>query len=887
MKQCVILGWLLTGLFMQAFGQSQPVTYDFRGVPLSQVLEKLHEQTQVDFAYDNFATSKVLITHRATSMPLQQALSELLAPTSYDFLLVGSTYIIAKRLQEEKLTPMAFHDILSSIEVSGTIYDAESKETLPFVTIYNQSSRQSFMTNEFGQFHCAFQMAHPEDTILFQFIGFESNQILLRQLIDQKPNALINLLPSRLFLPAVMVSAGSDKLFERDSENTNLLFNPNDLVTADGMGESDIFRSTQLLPGVSSNQENNGGLTIRGGATDQTLMLLDGFTIYHQDHLFGMFSAVNSHSVKNVRVIKSTPQSRYGGRIGGIVEMIGKEGSTQDVITQVQLGMLSGSLSVEGPLDTAGKLGFIFNGRRAFTDGWYSPVYRSLFTNVYNSALINSDTTRTQPFENDNNPTYYFQDGNVKFTWRPNSHHKFNATGYASMDQLYINYADTVLTANSLAPKVRYTDESRWKNAGMSLQYLYQRKPGAHLMLRMTVSNYNASYFSTDTIATINNVVTTRIQNIETNLRNIKYTAEKQWVWLDHSVNVGMESEHMVSKRNYTYSTNAFPASTRSTWWHSVFAQDAWSPSLRWRFNAGWRMTYDRLSKNLLQEPRLTMTYRWPLQRLRLEVGYARLHQLIQRVRAQNLYQNSPDYWALSDGNEIPILRSNQWNINLQKEFTKGNVNLDVFARVQSGSTLLLTSLPGYAQDVFENDLLIHGTSQSHGAELSAFVQHRRHQLLASYTWMSTTGRYDALDNQVIVSSGEHRHEIKLYYEWQSSRWDYGVFWTFGSGRPYTPLLGSYDFINPNGDSSSHVVFGNFNSDRLPAYHRLDLSIQYKTNWEKAQMEIGASLYNAYNRTNIRSREYFAYPKEEQLAVYESNLYMLGWIPSLNIQLRF
>jgi hypothetical protein len=421
----------------------------------------------------------------------------------------------------------------------------------------------------------------------------------------------------------------------------------------------------------------------------------------------------------------------------------------------------------------------------------------------------------------------------------------------------------------------------------MSLQYLYQRKPGAHLMLRMTVSNYNASYFSTDTIATINNVVTTRIQNIETNLRNIKYSGEKQWVWLHHAVNVGMESEHMVSKRSYTYSTNAFPASTRSTWWHSVFAQDAWSPSLRWRFNAGWRMTYDRLSKNLLQEPRLTMTYRWPLQRLRLEVGYARLHQLIQRVRAQNLYQNSPDYWALSDGNEIPILRSNQWNINLQKEFTKGNVNLDVFARVQSGSTLLLNSLPGYAQDVFENDVLIQGTSQSHGAELSAFVQHRRHQLLASYTWMSTTGRYDALDNQVIVSSGEHRHEIKLYYEWQSSRWDYGVFWTFGSGRPYTPLLGSYNFINPNGDSSSHVVFGNFNSDRLPAYHRLDLSIQYKTNWEKAQMEIGASLYNAYNRTNVRSREYFAYPKGEQLAVYESNLYMLGWNPSLNIQLRF
>jgi ferric enterobactin receptor len=699
----------------------------------------------------------------------------------------------------------------------------------------------------------------------------------------------IELIPKRLYLPMVMVAAGSSPLFEMDAEHAHLVFNPNDIISSDGLGESDIFRMSQMLPGVSSNQENSGGLLIRGGNSDQTLMQLDGFTIYHQDHLFGMFSAVNSQAVKNVRLHKSTPHSRIGGRIGGLLEMVGKEGNTQQGVTQINVGMLSGALSVEGPLDTAGQLGFIFNGRRAYTDGWFSPTYRRIFSTVYNGAIISADSTQNKTFDSENIPSYFFQDANIKLTYKPTNRHTLHASTYVSRDQLYIHYADTAAISGNLMPKVLYTDESQWKNSGASLQFLYHPLPSEHVMARMTISEYDASYFSTDTVLAINQVQSIRIQNTETTLRNVKITTEKQWAKVFHTISIGAESERVISVRDQAYRIEERPQQKNSTWWHSIYVQDDWSASLRWRIHGGFRATWDKNTHRLLSEPRATIVYRWPLRRIRFELGYARLHQLIHRLREQNLYQNNPDYWALSNNDNIPVLTSHQINTGVHKDFNKGHVHLDFFSRQNQGSTLFLGSLPGYDQSQIkdENLQLVHGQSQSYGFELSAFFQKKNHQLLASYTWLTSNSEYAQLDNQKINANHEHRHEAKIYYEWQSRHWSYGLFWTYGSGRPYTPIVGTYSFTFPNNEQSQHVVFGNFNSKRLPAYHRLDLSIKYHWSSAHVQWELGASIYNFYNRMNIRSRQYFLTQEENNIALMQSNLNMLGFVPSIQMQIRF
>lgn len=888
MKSLLCAVWIMGCWCLGAWSQSQPVTYDFKNTALSDVLREFHAQTNVDFAYDNFALAKITINAKGQQIALDKALTAILTPIGYHQQWVNTTCIIAKNQEQSTEPQLNYHDVLQTIVVSGTLYDSETHETLPFAGIINQSSKQTFTANADGDFHITMQMAHPEDSILFTSVGYESKIILLQQLIKQKPQSKIALDPKRLYLPTVMITAGSNEVFKTDADNTNWVLNPNDVVTLNGLGEADVYRTAQILPGVSSTQENSGGLFIRGSSSDQTMMKLDGFTIYHQDHLFGMFSAVNSNAVKSTRIHKNVPHSRQGGRIGGLVEMIGKEGNTQNGITQIDLGMLSGSLSVEGPLDTAGKIGFIFNGRRALTDGWYSPAYKELFSTVYSNAIVSEDGDKTL-FDGSNEPSYFFQDANIKLTWKPRPHHKFSTSLYSSRDQLYINYVDTAQALGSLQPDVRYTDESRWENKGLSLLYMFQRTPGHPFIIRASLSDYSANYFSTDTITTINDVSSTRIQNTQTNLRNYTLSIEKQWALSTHEITVGSETEHIVSKREHNYSSQQLPSKQQQTLWQSWYVHDMWAPSLRWRWSGGWRMTSDQLTRRILQEPRITGTYRWPLLRLHLEVGYARMHQLIQRLRPQNLYQNNPDYWALSDRTNIPILASDQWSIGLHKMFRKGHIHLDAFARRNTGSTLFLAGLPGYEQgsELLDSTLLAKGSSQSHGLEWSAFFTHRNHQWVASYTWLSSTGTYDAIDNRLITNAFEHRHEIKIYYEYQANRWDFGLFWTYGSGRPYTPVLGTYTFEFPNGDSEEQLVYGNFNSKRLPPYHRLDISAHYKLDLKKSKVEFGASLYNAYNRTNIRSIQYFAVTNDTQLDYFQSNLPMLGIVPSLSVQLRF
>ncbi len=882
------VGALIICCCFGGWAQSQSVSYDFKGTSLSDALKEFHRQTDVDFAYDNFALSKILVSDKAQNIPLQNALDRVLNKTGYRCQWVNTTCIIVKNQEQPQPTDISFHDILATIVVSGTLYDVETNETLPFASVSNSSSKQGFTTNADGHFHAAFQQSHPEDTIVFTSVGYETKKVMLVHLIQQKPQARIGLEPKRLYLPTVLITAGSNEIFKTDADNTNVVFNPNDLVTLEGLGEADVYRAAQILPGISSTQENSGGLFIRGSSSDQTLMKLDGFTIYHQDHLFGMFSAVNSEAVKSVRIHKNVPHSRQGGRIGGLVEMIGKEGNTAKGNTQINLGMLSGAFSVEGPLDTAGTIGFIFNGRRALTDGWYSPAYKRIFSTVYSNAIV-SDNNENKLFEGTNEPSYFFQDANIKLTWKPNAENKFSSSFYTSRDQLYINYLDTTPQPGSLQPSARYTDESRWENTGFSVNYVHQRQPGSPFSVRATFSDYTANYFSTDTIVSINDVTTAQIQNTETNLRNYTLNLEKEWALTYHEINIGAETEHVVSKREHQYSSQQLPQKLQQTIWQSAFIHDAWAPSLRWRLSGGWRMTYDQLTKRLMQEPRMLVTYRWPLLRLHVEAGYARMHQLIQRLRPQNLYQNNPDYWALSDDQNIPVLASDQWSAGIHKAFTKGHVHLDAFARLQRGSTLFLAGLPGYEQgnDLLDSTLLTRGSSQSHGIELSAFFAHRNHQWTASYTWLSSTGNYEAIDNRIIVNPFEHRHELKCYYEYQANRWDFGIFWTYGSGRPFTPVLGTYSFSFPNGDNAEQLVYGDYNSRRLPPYHRMDVSAHYKLNWKKSKVVLGASIYNAYNRTNIRSIQYFAIAQETQLDYFQSNLNMLGIVPSLNINIRF
>ncbi len=273
------------------------------------------------------------------------------------------------------------------------------------------------------------------------------------------------------------------------SEQVSMLkMTPSKLATLPSLGERDIFRSFQLMPGISAANEHNSGLYVRGGTPDQALTLYDGFTVYNVDHLYGFFSAFNSNSIKDVQLYKGVFDAKYGGRLSSVVEITGKDGNNRRFNAGGDLSLLSANIWLEKPFSE--KFTTIITARRS----WKGPLYQKIFDRFSGEE----DDTQNTPFGGqfgNAQVSSYFYDINAKATWKPNEKDVFSLSFYNGADKL----------DNSITPqlpsgfgggggrlRLGITDLTNWGNTGASLKW--SRKWNERLYANTLVSYSN--YFS-------------------------------------------------------------------------------------------------------------------------------------------------------------------------------------------------------------------------------------------------------------------------------------------------------------------------------------------------------------------------------------------------------
>ena len=236
----------------------------------------------------------------------------------------------------------------------------------------------------------------------------------------------------------------------KTAENiSQITVSPRELEALPSLGEVDIFRSLQLMPGVSGTNEGSSGLYVRGGTPDQNLVLFDGMTIYHVDHFFGFFSAFNADAVKDVQLYKGGYPARFGGRTSSVIELTGKSGDASNFRVGAGLNLLSASSVIEVPL--WGKGSFLLSARRSYTDILQSGVYNNIF-----DLFDDDDNGGVQgpggfaggggppggggPFGNANTqveePSFFFYDVNSKLSYRPTSQDVVAVSFYNGKDDL-------------------------------------------------------------------------------------------------------------------------------------------------------------------------------------------------------------------------------------------------------------------------------------------------------------------------------------------------------------------------------------------------------------------------------------------------------------------
>ena len=267
------------------------------------------------------------------------------------------------------LLHMLFIALLTSVQaqkvtINGYITDSQSGEKLIGANVYEGGTLKGVSTNNYGFY--SITLPAGKIKLMVSYVGYATFQ----KELDLKENLFLNIeLKSSIELQEVVVE-GQAQSKVGGVESTQMSMTEIPIKTIQNipmlMGETDIIKSIQLLPGVQSGSEGMTGIYVRGGGPDQNLILLDGVPVYNVNHLFGFFSVFNADAIQNVTLIKGGFPARYGGRLSSVLDISMKEGNSKEFKASGSIGLISSKLMFEGPIGD--KTSFMVSGRRTYLD---------------------------------------------------------------------------------------------------------------------------------------------------------------------------------------------------------------------------------------------------------------------------------------------------------------------------------------------------------------------------------------------------------------------------------------------------------------------------------------------------------------------------------------
>ena len=764
--------------------------------------------------------------------------------------------------------------------INGYIRDADNGETLIGANIYVESQSIGSTSNEYGFYSLSLDPGTYQLT--YSYLGFESQTETV--VLDQNKTIDIELGTATAQLEEIVVSAKAKNANVSDLE---MSVNTLDIQTIQKLptllGEVEILRSIQLLPGVTTVGEGAAGFNVRGGSIDQNLVLLDEAPVYNSSHLFGFFSVFNPDAVKDVKLYKGGIPSRYGGRLSSILDVRMKEGNNKKLAVNGGVGAIFSRLSIEAPI-IKDKASFIIAGRRSYIDILAKPFLNE----DLNDTVLNfyDLTVKTNYNINDKNRIFLsaytgrdnfgfgdaagFNWGNRTLTFRWN--HLFsdrlfsNITVFASDYDYDISFGDdsqnkfdwdASIINYSVKPELSFylNPKNLIRFGGQGIIYKFQ--PGRAI----GVSEGETRDLSLDPKYAIEGAI---------------FIEDELDVTDKLEINAGLR----LSLFNYTgkgfgYTFGESRPGTRRPV-TSVTSYDQWESIQQYQ--------------NL--EPRLSMKYQLN-ESTSLKASYMRTAQYIHLV--SNTAASTPvDVWTPSTNNIKPQmadqvaigyfknLNDNQYELSAELYYK----DFDNLVEYIDGADILLN-------EFIEGDLLS-GDGRAYGLEFMLKKNEGRFSGWLSYTLAKTERFVNGINNdEWYPSRFDQTHNLSLttFYE-LSKRLTLSGNFALISG---TPVTFATSRIEQQGYVIPHNLENSRNNVRIPAYHRLDLSATLKGKDKpnkKWKGEWVLSIYNVYSRRNAFSiffrQSYEDRAPDVPLQTEAIRLSVIGnFIPSISYNFSF
>ena len=742
--------------------------------------------------------------------------------------------------------------------VNGTIKDKLTGETIMGAVIKIEQLPNVVVTsNEYGFY--AIALPKGKYDLRISFVGFEEKRIPITL------NGPLNLpvfLESKNQLEEVVVESKrkDDNLIKAQVGTETLNMKSISKVPVI-FGEKDVLKTIQLLPGVKSAGEGNSGFYVRGGGADQNLILLDEAPVYNASHLLGFFSTFNSDAIKDATIIKGNAPAQYGGRLSSVLDVKMKEGNNKNYTVSGGLGLISSRLSIEGPIQED-KSSFILSGRRTYAD-------------VFLKA--------TEKFKDN---ILYFYDLNAKANYKINDKNRIYFSGYFGKDELGLGSSFGINWGNK-------TGTIRWNRVVNSKLFL-------NTSFIYSDYSYNVGLKNGETNFNINsNIKDVNLKQDYTFYLNPKNTIRFGFNSILHTITPSVFSgtvNNNINKvgrnglENAIYFNNNYKANQKLTLdygirvsayslmggdIYNVYKEEIITESILLKKNE-FGKTYINL------EPRFTSNYRIN-DVSSFKVAYARNVQHLHLL--SNATAASPsDQWIGNSYNIKPEL-ADQTSIGFARNFNNNTYELgaEVYYKYMQNQ---LDYKDGANINTIADveSALLYGVGRAYGFELLAKKKLGLFSGWISYTLSKTERKINGINGGNWYNARQDRtHDISIVTILElNPKWTVSGVFVYNTGNAVTYPTGKYNIGN-----QTIFQYANRNANRMPDYHRLDVSVTYENKSKKKNVgSWNFSLYNVYGRENAYRIAFQDDPLDNtKTQIVQTALFK--WVPSVTYNFKF
>lgn len=751
--------------------------------------------------------------------------------------------------------------------ISGYITSEKTGEKLIGATIYDTVSKMGAGTNEYGFFSLTIPV---KDAFLrISYFGLQTKYVscpLGRREINIEMSDIKDL---------EEVTASGNKSTE--STNTGTIELPLDKVDKLPiiLGEKDVFRVLQLLPGVKSGGEASSGLYVRGGGPDQNLILLDGVPVYNASHLFGFFSIFNSDALSGVTLIKGGFPARYSGRASSVVDMRMKEGNMKNFNVEGSIGVIASRILVEGPI-IKNKTAFSFSARRTYLD-----------------LLV-------RPFIKEGDGGYYFHDYNAKIHHKINEKHHLFLSGYFGLDKAFVLIKDEYNSQGNFH-KERQEAFLKWGNAIGAIRWNYKIGPKIFLNTTGTFSNYKFDLG----VSYQDEITDSNGDKTKEKFEGGYYSGIRDWAVKsdftyipnpNHHIKFGVGDIYHTFSPGINYLTVNTPSMSLDTtigsdrqYSHelSLYGEDDFKISTRLKVNYGLNYSFFFASGktyNSLQ-PRINANYILD-DKSSLKLGLSRMTQFLHLLSNTGIGLPT-DLWVPATKKIAPV-QAYQASLGYNREIKKKyNLVIEAYYKKMNNLIQYKEGADFISIDQDWQKRVTTGQGWSYGSEF--LLEKKKGKLTGwiGYTLSWSERQFDDLNlGKKFFYRYDRRHDLSVVLTYTFDKeWDMGVVFVYGTGNAVTLPSQIYNSApNMLGYGSTINYFNQLNGYRMPAYHRMDVSINRTKEKDWGNSVISFSVYNVYNRQNAFAL-YTGYNNNDQLSLYQISLFPI--IPSVSWKFKF